>query len=118
MARVIVLSHHEKWDGTGYPGELKGEDIPVEGRITAVCDVFDALTSDRPYKKAWSIEAAVKEIMRGAGFHFDPRLVDAFVGILPKILRARDCHEEPERTNAPAMGNHPQGAGQEGHAYG
>ena len=126
LARVIVLSHHEKWDGTGYPRELKGENIPIEGRITAVCDVFDALTSDRPYKKAWSIEATVEEIKRGAGFHFDPRLVDAFIGILPKILRVRDCHAEPERTNAPAMGNHPPGTAvsavrrhsQDGYAYG
>ncbi len=118
MARVIVLSHHEKWDGTGYPRQLKGEDIPIEGRITAVCDVFDALTSDRPYKKAWSIEAAVEEIKRGAGFHFAPGLVDVFVGILPKILRVRDCHADPKRTKAPALAFHPQGPGLEGYAYG
>lgn len=119
MARIIVLSHHEKWDGTGYPRGLKGEDIPIEGRITAICDVFDALTSERPYKKAWSIEAAVEEIKRGAGLHFDSRLVDAFVGILPKILKVRDCHADPEQTNAPTpLVVRPQRVGQEGYAYG
>ena len=118
MARVIVLSHHEKRDGTGYPAGLKGEDIPIEGRITAICDVFDALTSDRPYKKAWSIEAAVTELKQKAGSHFDPRLVEAFVGVLPKILKIKDSYVDPERANAQVLENQPQGPDQEGYAYG
>lgn len=75
MASVIAVSHHEKWDGSGYPHGLKGESIPIEGRITAISDVFDALTSKRPYKKDWTFEDAVEEITSGSGSHFDPNLV-------------------------------------------
>ncbi|MDH4276052.1 MAG: response regulator [Gammaproteobacteria bacterium] len=84
-ARVIALSHHEKWDGSGYPQGLVGEQIPIEGRIVAVADVFDALTSERPYKKAWNVNDAVAEIRRGSGAHFQPEIVDAFDSILPEI---------------------------------
>ncbi len=86
MARIIVLTHHEKWDGTGYPKGLTGEDIPVEGRIAALCDVFDALTSERPYKRAWSVEEALAYVESNAGLHFEPRLVRVFTAILPDIL--------------------------------
>ncbi|HEX3511991.1 MAG TPA: HD domain-containing phosphohydrolase [Solirubrobacteraceae bacterium] len=79
MATVIAASHHERWDGTGYPAGLAGEAIPLVGRIVAVADVFDALTHDRPYKQAWSIEQATAEIQRGAGSQFDPRVVAAFL---------------------------------------
>jgi putative two-component system response regulator len=86
MAHAIALTHHEKWDGTGYPQGLRGEDIPLAGRICALCDVFDALTSERPYKTAWSVEEALAEIDRLSGIDFDPRLVALFKQILPEIL--------------------------------
>ncbi len=78
IAATISLSHHEKYDGSGYPQGLKGEDIPLYGRIIAVADVFDALTSARPYKPAWEIDKAVALIKEGSGTHFDPKCVDAF----------------------------------------
>ncbi|HEX8833458.1 MAG TPA: HD domain-containing phosphohydrolase, partial [Abditibacteriaceae bacterium] len=78
VAEVIAISHHERWDGNGYPHQLKGEEIPIEGRIVAVIDVFDALTHERPYKKAWSPEEAQAEIERQSGKQFDPRVVEAF----------------------------------------
>ncbi|GEM_PF-5224291 len=74
----IALNHHERWDGTGYPRGLRAERIPTSGRIVAVADVFDALTHVRPYKEAWPLEAAVAEILRLSGKHFDPRVVEAF----------------------------------------
>ena len=77
-AEVIARTHHERFDGTGYPNNLGGEEIPLEGRIAAVIDVFDALTHERPYKKAWTIEAALEEIKRSAGTHFDADIVAAF----------------------------------------
>jgi len=78
MARDIAYSHHEKWDGTGYPQGLKGEDIPLSGRISAIADVYDALTSVRPYKKHLSHEESVKIILEGSGTQFDPYLVEIF----------------------------------------
>ena len=82
----IVRFHHEKWDGSGYPKGLAGEDIPIEGRICAIADVFDALTSKRPYKDAWSIEKTVDFLQSQKGKHFEPRLVDLMIEIMPKIL--------------------------------
>lgn len=87
LAESIALTHHEKFDGTGYPHGLKGEAIPVEGRIVAIADVFDALTSVRPYKAAWSHEDAIAHIRTASGAHFDPRLVKCFDDVLPEILR-------------------------------
>jgi putative two-component system response regulator len=78
MAEEIALTHHERWNGDGYPRHLQGEEIPLAGQIVAVADVFDALTHDRPYKPAWSVDRAVGEICRQAGEHFNPRVVDAF----------------------------------------
>ncbi len=78
MASRIAGAHHERWDGTGYPNRLRGDDIPIEGRITAVADVFDALCSERPYKPAWPVEQARTEIQRSAGSQFDPACVAAF----------------------------------------
>ncbi len=100
MAATIALSHHEKWDGSGYPRGLAGEEIPVEGRIVAVADVFDALTSDRVYRTAYSVEQAV-QMMRGQrGQHFDPELLDAFLEVLsaPAPTRAHDSPPTPRRS--------------------
>jgi putative two-component system response regulator len=89
MAEVIARTHHEKWDGSGYPEGLSGESIPLVARICAVCDVFDALVSDRPYKKAWLVADALAEIERLAGSHLDPDLAALFVERRPD-LTAKD----------------------------
>jgi putative two-component system response regulator len=89
MAANIVESHHERWDGNGYPRGLKGLAIPIEGRIAAICDVFDALTSRRSYKSAWPVPDAVAYLRKHSGTHFDPELVDRFIGILSEILEIR-----------------------------
>ena len=94
MARRIALTHHEKWDGSGYPYSLAGEDIPLEGRIGAIADVFDALTSQRPYKPAWTIEATMELLESEAGKHFDPKLVAEFKQILLQVVEIRDTHLE------------------------
>ena len=78
-AMPIPYSHHEKWDGTGYPLGLKGEEIPLQARIFAVVDVWDALTRDQPYRKAWTREDAITFLEDQAGYHFDPRIVDVFL---------------------------------------
>ncbi len=85
LAEVIALTHHERWDGKGYPYGIKADEIPFTGQICSVCDVFDALTSARPYKKAWSILEAVDEIKRMRNDNFNPKIVDTFLDILPKI---------------------------------
>ena len=90
FAEEIALSHHEKWDGKGYPKGLAGEEIPVSGRIIAIIDVFDALTSARPYKERWPVEAAVRYIAEHRGTHFAPDLVDIFMEKLPEILAIRE----------------------------
>jgi len=95
MARDIVLGHHEKWDGTGYPHGRAAEHIPVSARIVALADVFDALTSERPYKKAWPVAEAIEHIKSNAAKHFDPTLVDIFVKNLPEIDAVRIRHAEP-----------------------
>jgi len=94
MARDIALTHHEKWDGSGYPQGLAGENIPMSGRIAALADVFDALTSPRPYKQAWSVEAALGYITENRGKHFVPALVDVFMHQLPRILQIRQQFSE------------------------
>jgi putative two-component system response regulator len=81
VAELIAATHHERWDGTGYPHGLRGDQIPLVGRIVAVADVFDALTHRRPYKEPWPLERAVAEIVASAGTHFDPRVVEAFAGL-------------------------------------
>jgi putative two-component system response regulator len=90
IARRIAIAHHEKWDGSGYPEGLAGEAIPEEARIVAIADVFDALTSVRPYKPAWPVEKAVDFLREQAGRHFDPRLVELFIGQLPAVLEVRE----------------------------
>lgn len=79
QARALVRSHHERWDGRGYPDGLAGSEIPLVARIFSLCDVYDALTSERPYKRAWPHDAALAELARGAGTQFDPDLVDRFL---------------------------------------
>lgn len=82
LAEEIALTHHERWDGTGYPYQLAGDNIPLVGRIVSVADVFDALTHDRPYKRAWSVEESLAEIKSQSGRQFDPKVVDAFLKIV------------------------------------
>lgn len=94
LARVVAMRHHEKWDGTGYPGGLKGTDIPIEARIVALADVFDALLSVRPYKPAWSLDDTMKYIFAQRGQHFDPQIMDAFVQVLPECLRVRETYKD------------------------
>lgn len=98
MAREIALTHHEKWDGSGYPNGLKGESIPLVGRISAIADVFDALTSARPYKKAWEVDAAVDYIKEQSGKHFDPQLIEYFIENLSEIVSIKEKYMEPEET--------------------
>jgi putative two-component system response regulator len=90
MAYDIALTHHEKWDGSGYPQGLAGEEIPLVGRIVAIADVFDALTTERPYKKAWPVNEAVAYIREQSGKHFDPSLVEVFLSQLPEILKVKE----------------------------
>jgi CHASE2 domain-containing sensor protein len=85
LAEQVALTHHERWDGTGYPTRLAGDEIPFAGRICAVCDVFDALVSKRPYKEAWPLERALEEIARGSGSHFDPAVVAAFLELASEV---------------------------------
>jgi putative two-component system response regulator len=94
MARIVALAHHERWDGSGYPLGLAGEDIPLAARIVAIADVFDALTTMRPYKQAWSVDDAVADLQKDAGTHFDPQLVSKFVSVLPEILKVRASYAE------------------------
>jgi len=103
MAREIALNHHERWDGKGYPQGLAGTDIPLSGRIVAIADVFDALTSRRPYKDSWSEEQAVKYIADQAGRQFDPQLTAIFLDQLPAIREIRRQYAEEER-HAPKEG--------------
>jgi len=84
-AKIFAGSHHEKWDGSGYPKGLKGQEIPLQGRLMAIADVYDALVSERPYKKAFSHEDAVKIISENSGTHFDPDLVSVFLEISDKF---------------------------------
>ncbi|BDT70150.1 cyclic di-GMP phosphodiesterase response regulator RpfG [Comamonadaceae bacterium OS-1] len=98
MAATIAISHHEKFDGSGYPAGLVGEAIPLAGRIVAVADVFDALTSARPYKPAWPVERALQLLRDGAGSHFDPVCVDAFMAQLDAVLATKARLDDPAHT--------------------
>jgi response regulator RpfG family c-di-GMP phosphodiesterase len=90
LGASIALTHHEKFDGSGYPRQLAGEDIPIEGRIVAVADVFDALTSPRPYKPAWPLARALDMIREGRNGHFDPLCADALLDNLDEVLAIRE----------------------------
>jgi putative two-component system response regulator len=99
MAATIALSHHERWDGTGYPQGLQGEAIPLAARIVAIADVFDALTSKRPYKHAWTVDEAFALIASEAGKHFDPALAACFLGLRswkPYASAGRRRSERPD----------------------
>jgi CHASE2 domain-containing sensor protein len=102
LGEEVARTHHERWDGSGYPAGLRGEEIPLAGRICAICDVFDALRSRRPYKPAWSMEEALAEIARQRGRHFDPRLVDLFLPLAaelgPELDPAGDDRDDPPLT--------------------
>ena len=90
----IARGHHEKFDGSGYPAGVTGTDIPIFSRIVAVADVFDALTSERPYKKAWTLEAAVDFLVQGSGNHFDPQCVQAFLNAWDDVMEIRGRYQE------------------------
>jgi putative two-component system response regulator len=90
QGQVVALSHHERWDGTGYPRRLRGEQIPLAGRICAVVDVFDAMTTTRPYRPAFSPDEALEMMRQGRGAHFDPMLLDLFMGRLDEVLEVRE----------------------------
>jgi len=94
LGEIIALTHHEKWDGSGYPNGLKGIEIPIAGRITATADVFDALTSKRPYQEPLSVEKALVIVWEKSGKHFDPEVVDAFFAIQDEILTIRRLFDE------------------------
>ncbi len=104
-AATIALTHHEKFDGSGYPGALAGNAIPIEGRIVAIADVFDALTSARPYKSAWPIERALEFMLEGRGLHFDPELIDAFMQVLDQVLAIHTLHQDQPEEAPPCASN-------------
>jgi putative two-component system response regulator len=97
MGEVIAMHHHEKWDGSGYPHGLKGIEIPIICRITALADVFDVLTSKRPYKEAFTTNKALSIIKEGRGSHFDPEVVDSFFAVEDKILKIKNQYEADEK---------------------
>jgi HD-GYP domain-containing protein (c-di-GMP phosphodiesterase class II) len=102
LGEAIALTHHERWDGTGYPRGLRGEEIPFPARVVAVCDVFDALISDRPYKRAWTVDQALEEIRGERGGHFEPRLVDAFEATFRDMVRIVEQASAEHGAPAPA----------------
>ncbi len=95
MGARIALGHHERYDGKGYPSGLDGDHIPLSARIIAVADVYDALTSVRPYKEAWKSERAFEYLDAQRGKHFDPHLVDAFLGISDKVMEVQRDLQDP-----------------------
>jgi len=98
MGALIALGHHERYDGSGYPNGLVGDHIPLSARIVAVADVYDALTSVRPYKKAWTSEQAYEYVASQAGRHFDPRMVEAFRGMKAQVLEVQSQWRDPPQT--------------------
>jgi putative two-component system response regulator len=93
-ARTVALRHHERWDGSGYPDGLRGEDIPLIARVVSVADVFDALLSTRPYKEAWTLEETVAEVRAQIGRHFDPRCASALLELLPEVMAVRERYRD------------------------
>ncbi len=94
LAATIAETHHEKWDGSGYPRGLVGESIPIEGRITAVADVFDALSTARPYKSAFPRERCFEILEAGRGSHFDPQILNAFFAVIEDRVEAQTRHKD------------------------
>jgi putative two-component system response regulator len=94
MGEIIALTHHERWDGSGYPNRLSGEDIPLAGRICAIVDVFDALSSKRCYKEPWPLEKVMEELRSLSGIQFDPRLIEMFDELLPVIMDVQRTHAD------------------------
>lgn len=101
MARDIALSHHEKWDGSGYPARLSGFGIPEAARIVAITDVFDALTSTRPYKQPWAVDDAAAYIADNAGKHFDPTFAEHFLAMIPEVVAIRERFNDSVAAAAP-----------------
>jgi HD-GYP domain-containing protein (c-di-GMP phosphodiesterase class II) len=105
----VARSHHERWDGTGYPDRLAGEAIPFSARIVAVVDVFDALVSHRPYKGIWAADKAINEIRKGIGSHFDPKIAEGFIGLFERgelndlIAAANEQAEKPSISGAESV---------------
>jgi putative two-component system response regulator len=100
MAATIAHHHHEKWDGSGYPKGLAGEGIPEMARIVAIADVFDALTTKRPYKEIWPMDRVLDTMTSSSGTHFEPRLIDCFIAIVPDILEIKDRWDVNENNEA------------------
>ena len=96
MASRIALTHHEKWDGSGYPFGISGEQIPIEGRITAVADVFDALSTRRPYKPAFPLEKCFAILLEGRGTHFDAHVLDAFLSRRDEVVLIQMSYSDPD----------------------
>ena len=103
MAAEIALTHHERWDGKGYPSGMRGEEIPLYTRITTVCDVFDALTSRRPYKAPWPNEKALQYLKDQSGTAFDPNVVDCFESVLDQIIEIKDTYPDPPEEEATCL---------------
>jgi len=103
LAEEIALSHHERWDGQGYPQGLSGEEIPLAGRMVAIADVFDALTHERPYKRAWPVDEALREIADQAGHQFDPAIADAFAGLDHTALHTGTGEWTPPHQDRPTF---------------
>ena len=99
VAAQIARTHHERWDGGGYPSGLSGEEIPLYTRIVSVCDVFDALTSERPYKQAWSVSRAMDFLRDNSGSQFDPRVVDNFSQVLDQVVALRQSYPDTRMTH-------------------
>lgn len=104
MAARIAECHHERWDGSGYPNGLSGEDIPLEARIVSICDVFDALTSERPYKHAWPLDQALDLLRNEAGRQFDPLLVERFLEIVEPVVEYSEAHRDSQADFQPLHG--------------
>ncbi len=103
LAEVIALTHHEKWDGSGYPGGFRGSKIPLVGRITAITDVFDALTFKRPYKEPFSLEKSFDIIKQSQGNHFDPEVVAAFFAVEDEILSIKGKYKDQQESQLVQM---------------
>jgi putative two-component system response regulator len=115
LGEIVALTHHEKWDGSGYPQGLKGKKIPLVGRIVAIADVFDALTSKRPYKEAFPLDKSFDIIEEGRGSHFDPEVVEAFLASTEKVLAIKEQYRDEQDSLFVQMADKPPAAGKRFH---